>query len=150
MPDAAIPHPAPTSVRTVLVAEDNETVAQLMSDLLRVWGYEVEVVSHGLAAVQRCAERAYDLVLMDCHMPVMDGWQATRAIRASEGVRRTPILAITGEGDLQSCLEAGMDDYLQKPVRPTLLRTAMMRWLDRGGRRSSPPPVSAMTVPSGT
>jgi two-component system sensor histidine kinase/response regulator len=134
----------PLTSRRVLVAEDNDTAGQLMCDLLRIWGYQVELVTNGQAAVEKVKERRFDLVLMDCHMPVMDGWEATREIRSIGG--KLPIVAVTGEGDRDLCMQAGMDDYLEKPVRPTVLRATLNRWLERGGRRSSPPPVSSMTV----
>ncbi len=140
--------PLPLTCRRVLVAEDNETAGQLMCDLLRIWGYEVELVKHGQAALERLRAERFDLVLMDCHMPVKDGWEATREFRATETGARTPIVAVTGEGDRQACLDAGMDEYLAKPVRPTLLRATLNRWLERG-RRSSPPPISALSVRSG-
>jgi CheY-like chemotaxis protein len=133
--------------RRVLVAEDNDSIGQLMYDLLRMWGYDVEVVPHGLAAVERARAAPYDLILMDCHMPVMDGWEATRAIRATERGARVPIVAVTGEGDRDACFAAGMDEYLEKPVRPTVLRATIARWCERG-RRASPPPVSALTTPA--
>ncbi len=102
--------------RRILVAEDNDSARMILADLCRVLGYDVDEV-------------AYDVVLMDCQMPVLGGLDATRAIRACEGTRRTVIIAVTGDGDRDACRAAGMDDYLAKPVRPQQLRAALARWL---------------------
>ena len=115
--------------RRILVAEDNDSARMILADLCRVLGYDVDAVAHGLAAVEACREVAYDVVLMDCQMPVLGGLDATRAIRACEGTRRTVIIAVTGDGDRDACRAAGMDDYLAKPVRPQQLRAALARWL---------------------
>jgi CheY-like chemotaxis protein len=118
--------------RRILVAEDNEGARMIVSDLCRIFGYEVDTVENGLAAVEACARTQYDLVLMDCQMPVMGGIEATRRIRAAqaEEARRPVIIATTGDGDRDECFAAGMDDYLQKPVRPPVLRQALSRWIE--------------------
>jgi len=134
--------PNPTVKRRILVAEDNESARMIVSDLLRMLGYHVDEVTHGLAAVEAIRAQRYDLVLMDCHMPVLDGLDATRTIRRTEGVEHLVIIAVTGEDNREDCLAAGMDDYLTKPVRPQLLRTTVARWLERGGRTSEPPPIA--------
>ncbi len=127
--------------RRVLVAEDNDSARLIMTDLLRLFGYEVDAVPHGLAAVEAARAGYYDVILMDCHMPVLDGLDATRAIRAGEGGRRPIIIAVTGENNRDACLAAGMDDFLAKPVRPPTLRATLSRWLERDRNRtgSSPP-----------
>ncbi len=96
-------------------------------------GCAVETASTGREAVERLAAGRYDLVLMDCQMPDMDGYEATAAIRAREapGDRHTPIVALTAnaiEGDRDRCLAAGMDDYLAKPFRLDDLRRLVTRW----------------------
>ena len=95
-------------------------------------GLETDNVSDGRKAVERWAEGDYDLVLMDCQMPEMDGYEATRTIRARERDQHTPIIAITAnvmEGDQQKCLDAGMDDYIAKPFKREDLVRAFERWL---------------------
>jgi CheY-like chemotaxis protein len=101
----------------------NQKVA--LSQLSRL-GCDVEVANNGLEAVQAITQNAYDLVFMDCQMPDMDGYQATREIRLIPGDRaRTPIVAMTAnamQGDEQKCLDAGMDGYISKPVKLEVLR----------------------------
>jgi CheY-like chemotaxis protein len=122
-----------SSRRRILVAEDNESARMIMCDLCRIFGYEVDGVTNGLEAVEACASTHYDLVLMDCQMPVMGGLDATRRIRAAEsasGRKRTAIIAVTGDGNPEQCMAAGMDDYLPKPTRPAQFRTTISRWLE--------------------
>jgi signal transduction histidine kinase/DNA-binding response OmpR family regulator len=121
----------------VLVAEDNATNQKVIVMRLTRLGCMVDVANDGLEAVQSASSLAYDLILMDCQMPVMDGFQATRAIR-QHGGRRVPIVALTAsamEGERQRCLDAGMDDYLAKPVRPDDLVAKLRQWL---GERPDP------------
>jgi len=98
----------------------------------------VETVENGRQAVEAVRQRPYDLVLMDCHMPELDGFAATAAIRrdeASQG-RRTPIVAVTADalaGDAEKSLAAGMDDHLTKPVTLERLATALERWVAPNG-----------------
>jgi two-component system sensor histidine kinase/response regulator len=115
----------------VLVAEDNATNQKVIVMQLTRLGCMVEVANDGLEAVQLASHKTYDLILMDCQMPVMDGFQATRAIRQHSG-GRVPIVALTAnamEGERQRCLDAGMDDYLAKPVRPDDLIAKLRGWL---------------------
>jgi CheY-like chemotaxis protein len=122
----------------VLVAEDNAVNRDVARGLLETLGCQVDVASDGAEAVEACAQVEYDLVLMDCQMPHLDGYEATRRIRAHEGSgRRTPVIGLTAsamKGDRERCLAAGMDDYLPKPVRPGDLEAVLHRW--GGGARA--------------
>ncbi len=111
----------PSTVR-ILVAEDNPVNQRVAVQMLRKLGFEAEVAVNGQAAIERVARGDVDLILMDCQMPVLDGLEATRRLRA-EGVR-IPIIAMTAnalDGDRQACLDAGMDDYISKPIVPAAL-----------------------------
>jgi PAS domain S-box-containing protein len=124
----------------VLLVEDNAVNRKLASRLLERMGHRVSEAHNGAIAVAMTAERAYDLVLMDMQMPVMDGREATQIIRAraraGDGVR-VPIIALTANamsGDRERCLEAGMDDYVSKPIEVTALTAAINRVI--GGRHA--------------
>jgi len=98
--------------------------------MLEGLGCEVAIVGNGKAAVDAVRESSFDIVLMDCHMPVMDGFEATRAIRELPSGQRVPIVAMTAsalEGDRERCLAAGMDDYVAKPVSKEILADAITR-----------------------
>jgi PAS domain S-box-containing protein len=122
----------------VLVAEDNTVNARLATALLQRLGCTVDVAVDGLEALEALSRAGYDLVLMDCQMPLMDGFEATRRIRErerSERLGRIPIIAMTANamaGDRERCIAAGMDDYLAKPVQQGDLLGALDRHL--GGR----------------
>jgi len=124
----------PRSALSVLVAEDNITNRALMRRLLERHGCKVTLVEDGRGAVSAATAAAFDVVLMDCQMPELDGLDATRAIRAAEhatGRPRTPIVALTANamaGDRERCLAAGMDDYVTKPVRAEVLERALDQW----------------------
>ena len=108
----------------VLLVEDSLFNQRLLLGLLHLRNYCVTVATDGQQAVDRMAEEEFDVVLMDVQMPVMDGLAATRLIRQQEAgtTKHTPILAVTAGMDRQSCLEAGMDEYLEKPVRADSLQ----------------------------
>jgi len=101
--------------------------------VMKKLGLKPDLALNGVEALAAVQAKTYDLILMDCQMPEMDGFQATRAIRAQEPVgQRVPIIAMTAnamQGDRERCLEAGMDDYLAKPVAILDLKTALQRWL---------------------
>jgi ammonium transporter, Amt family len=119
----------------VLVAEDNEVNQFVIKELLERQGIEVEVVGSGEHAVDMIERRSFDLVLMDCQMPNMDGFEATRAIRRHEAKQQrkaTPIVALTASavrGDRERCLDAGMNDYITKPIDQHRLKEILDRYL---------------------
>jgi CheY-like chemotaxis protein/HPt (histidine-containing phosphotransfer) domain-containing protein len=142
----------------VLLAEDNPVNQEVALGLLEVLGVSVDVAENGRCAVERAASAHYDLVLMDCQMPELDGFAATAAIRARE--RETgghlPIVALTAnalDGDREICLAAGMDDYLSKPFTREQLAAILAPWLRRPApatapaTSSSPPAASASAAP---
>jgi two-component system sensor histidine kinase/response regulator len=124
--------PALRKSSKLLLVEDNIDNQKLMTRLLRKYGYTCDVASNGHQALAIISNNDYPLVLMDCQMPEMDGFQATAAIREREGnSRHTPIVAMTAHalpGDRERCLRAGMDDYIPKPVDEGLLLRALERW----------------------
>lgn len=116
----------------ILVVEDNEVNQLVAREMVKKLGYAVDVVADGSEAVQAVAAVPYAAVLMDCHMPVMDGFEATRTIRKGEGAGHLSIIAMTAgalDGDRERCLAAGMDDYLTKPVDLAALEATLERWV---------------------
>jgi signal transduction histidine kinase/CheY-like chemotaxis protein/HPt (histidine-containing phosphotransfer) domain-containing protein len=145
----------------VLAVDDNEVNQAVAEELLTELGLEVEVVGDGLAAFQAVQRKRYDAVLMDCQMPVMDGYAATAAIRvweAESGTPRTPIVALTAHalaGEREKVLAAGMDDYLTKPIPVRSLEATLARWLparpakSRAAQSAVLPPVEKETPRAG-
>ncbi|MGB0911665.1 MAG: response regulator, partial [Nitrospirales bacterium] len=133
--------------RKILVADDHRVNQELALLMLKQIGYSADVVANGLEAIEAVTRQPYDLVLMDCQMPEMDGYEATRKIREVESLKREakesgpyplpliphiPIIAMTAnamQGDREKCLDAGMDDYIAKPIKPKQLAEALDRWL---------------------
>ncbi|MDH3641349.1 MAG: ATP-binding protein [Gammaproteobacteria bacterium] len=119
----------------VLLAEDNQVNQLVATRMLARFGIRCDVANDGAEVLDHLKSADYDLVLMDCQMPQVDGYQATAEIRRMEAEsagQRTPIVALTAnamEGDAERCLDAGMDDYLAKPMESAKLRGALARWL---------------------
>jgi PAS domain S-box-containing protein len=153
----------PTGGSRLLLVEDNPVNQKLALRLLKKFGYEADVAENGQEALEILNKQSYDAILMDCQMPKMDGFEATKEIRRRESwsidahelrqeeavmatsqptthhrqpaTKRTPIIALTAnaiKGDRERCLEAGMDDYLTKPINPPELKATLERWLVRG------------------
>jgi len=120
----------------VLLAEDNPVNQDMMLELLRLLGVEAVLAENGQQALEAIEKETFDVVLMDCQMPVLDGFAATRAIREKEKAissDRQPIVALTAnalQGDREKCLASGMDEYLSKPVSSSQLRNMLSNWLE--------------------
>ena len=123
---------------SVLLAEDNEANRKVATAMLRLLGCEIAFAENGEEAVAKAIAKNYDIVLMDCQMPEVDGYEATRRIREWERVQgsehATPIVALTANAlstDRELCLSAGMSDYLSKPVRIADIKAVIERWLPK-------------------
>jgi PAS domain S-box-containing protein len=127
--------PSDKKVLKALLVEDNETNQIVASTMIENLGFMVEIAGNGVDAVNMMLEKHYDMVFMDCQMPELDGFAATRMIRNSglENNRRVPIIAMTASalaGDREKCLDAGMNDYLAKPFRIHELEEVIRRWIE--------------------
>ena len=131
-PSSPVQAPLSAVHARVLLAEDNAINSRVAMRMLEKLGYRVDLASNGKEAVDMLEMLPYDLILMDCQMPTMDGFEATREIRRCQGERgRVPIIAVTAnsmEGDKDRCLQAGMDDYIAKPIQVERLREILERW----------------------
>jgi two-component system, sensor histidine kinase and response regulator len=132
----------------VLLVEDTLVNQKVATSMLKRLGFTVDLAQNGREAVEQSAAGGYAVILMDCQMPEMDGFEATRLIREREvaGGPRVPIVAMTAhamQGDRARCLAAGMDDYLSKPVRRDALEAVLLQWIDRV-------PVIETAIPAGT
>jgi PAS domain S-box-containing protein len=125
----------------ILLAEDNVVNQKVACRILEKLGYRVDVAADGLAAFQAWQSGRYDAILMDCQMPIMDGYETTRKIREHEaGGKHVPIIALTAhamKGADNECRAAGMDDYLSKPIDRAQLQEALNRWLNDPGESAS-------------
>jgi signal transduction histidine kinase/CheY-like chemotaxis protein/HPt (histidine-containing phosphotransfer) domain-containing protein len=141
---------------SVLVAEDDPTSRMVTEALLRKLSCKVDIATDGRDALAKANSKDYDLVFMDCHMPMIDGFQATKRLRKSFGEKELPVIALTasvGEEDRIRCLDAGMNDMVGKPVRTSMLAKALEKWVplssEPGSRSAStvPPPRTLSTRP---
>ncbi len=138
--------------RLVLVAEDNEINRMVVIALLHKRGLRTDVAHNGREAIAMAGEHDYDAILMDCLMPEIDGFQATRQIRENEGARHVPVVAMTAlsmPGDRERCFEAGMDDYLSKPIRRAALEAVVDRWLPAEAGAGAEATARGGVTPSG-
>jgi PAS domain S-box-containing protein len=139
----------------ILLVEDNEINTLLALKQLQRIGFVVTAVPNGQDAVEAVSREPFDLVFMDCHMPVMDGFEATRKIRRLEtgGTRHLTIVAMTADArttDHQNCLDSGMDDYVSKPTSLESLRVVLERWLPAPDRRQKMRSAANRTRPAGS
>jgi len=151
------PTPTPASVQArILLTEDNLVNREVALGMLELLGCDVDIAENGRQAVGAVLKRHYDLVLMDCQMPILDGFAATAEIRQHERFtgagRRVPIIALTAnamEGDRERCLSAGMDDYLSKPFSQDDLQATIQRWVNQNPPAALPAPQTLDTqIPS--
>jgi signal transduction histidine kinase/CheY-like chemotaxis protein len=152
------PEATPQNQPLVLVVEDNPVNQKLTVRMLDKIGYRADVAANGIEALEALAQTSYSLVLMDCQMPEMDGFEATIAIRAREAIASSshpddgrlshiPIVALTANamnGDRERCLEVGMDDYVSKPINLAQLKATLERWLSHNDR---PDTVLSLPLP---
>lgn len=128
----APPAVKPARQARILVVEDNKMNFEYLNRVLRLNGVECDWAADGEEAVQMARRQSYDLVFMDCQMPVLDGYEATRRIREVEaGMRHVPVVALTAHSmpeDVQKCMAAGMDEYLQKPVDVSQIRAILLKY----------------------
>jgi CheY-like chemotaxis protein len=137
-----IPYPLlPKENRQILLAEDNLINQKVALRQLAKLGYQVDVASNGQEVLEKMARKHYDLILMDCHMPVLDGYETTTAIRKLPDQRRdTVIIALTASAmrsDLEQALAVGMNDFLSKPVKVEQLQQTIEGWLSAGSNIKS-------------
>jgi signal transduction histidine kinase/CheY-like chemotaxis protein len=143
----------PLSHARLLLAEDNPVNQDVAVSMLELFGCQVDIANSGQEALDAIQRMQYDLVLMDCQMPEMDGFEATKVIRSQEAATptslsrpRLPIIALTANamsGDRERCFAAGMDDYVSKPFTQEKLRAVLSRWLLQTDKSASPQPTMA-------
>ena len=130
----------------VLLVEDNEINQQVAAELLQSAGMVADIASNGLEGLQMLRNKRYDAVLMDMQMPVMDGLQATQAIREVDTLKSLPVIAMTAsvmQGDRDRCIQAGMNDYISKPINVDQLFATLARWLPQRRLEGAPAAVHA-------
>jgi len=135
----------------ILLVEDDEINQQVASEILEYAGFHVDIANHGQEALDMLESKTYDCVLMDVHMPVMDGYTATRKIREDARFKDLPVLAMTASAmaeDKARALENGMNDHISKPINPQVLFRALLRWITGQKHRATPllPPESGSGV----
>jgi two-component system cell cycle response regulator DivK len=145
-----------TRTRTVLIVDDFEDNRTMYAEFFRYSGFEVIEAANGLEAIQKATLAVPDVVVMDLSLPVLDGWEATRRLKADERTRHVPVIALTGhalEGHSQGAREAGCDGFLAKPCLPETLLETIEKMLSRsagGGSRSSARTRASRRVGEGT
>lgn len=138
--------PKPTGNRHILIAEDTPDNQMILQAFLEKQAHRVTLARNGREVLDFFERQSFDLVLMDMQMPILDGYQATRALREYEVTHeraRTPVIAVTAyslQEELQKCLEAGCDDYITKPIRPAILYAKLSHYLEGKARISNPEP----------
>jgi len=136
----------PVAPPRILMAEDNAINQRVGQLILQRAGFEIDLVGDGSEAVEAHRQRAYDLILMDCQMPTMDGFEASRLIRKLDEQPQPVIIAVTANalvGERERCLLAGMDDYLSKPFQAEQLVAVVRKWADRRPGSSFTPPTAS-------
>lgn len=151
-------HGVPLSGVRILLTEDNRINREFTTEMLESMGCVVDHAENGELALRKCAQESYDIILMDCQMPVMDGFEAANAIQAMKSrgeVGDVPVIALTAnamEGDRERCLRAGMHDYLSKPVRRSNMEAMLVRWIKHicplPMAQVLPPPVPTPSLPA--
>jgi CheY-like chemotaxis protein len=125
----------------ILVAEDNTVNQRVIQLQLKKAGYKTTIAASGVEVLRKLEESDYDVILMDCQMPELDGYETTRRLREKESTRGVYVIALTAntmEGDRERCLAAGMDDYLSKPTREVDLSFALERAIAMRNRTLAP------------
>ncbi|MEM7355551.1 MAG: response regulator, partial [Acidobacteriota bacterium] len=136
----------------ILVAEDNHVNQMVAVAMLRKLGYRADVVANGLEVLETLQQVPYDLVLMDCQMPDMDGYEAAEEIRRRSAGGDIPIVAMTAHAlasDRDRCFASGMSDYIAKPVKVEVLRTVLERWIDSDANGVAARRIDASGIGSG-
>ena len=132
LPSTSAGSQAPLQGGRILLVEDNPVNQSVIDAMLRSLGFDVSVANDGAQAIDQVAQQHFAAVLMDCRLPVVDGYEATRRIRLLPGTEQLPIIALTAnalQGDRERCLAAGMSDYLSKPFKRAELQQVLQRWL---------------------
>lgn len=139
-------------IKQVLLVEDNPVNQKVLQGILKKLSITPDIANNGQEGVDAFLSKTFDIVLMDCQMPIMNGYEATRLIRQHEQAkpnsRRTPIIAVTAnalDSDKQKCFESGMDDFLSKPVKLAVLEETMNKWAMAHSQNPEPEPLPAIT-----
>jgi two-component system cell cycle response regulator DivK len=122
---------------TILIVEDNEMNRDMLSRRLKRRGFEILFATNGEEGIEQAHAQSPDLILMDMSLPIIDGWEATRQLKASQSTKKIPIIALTAHamaGDRQRGLDAGCDDFETKPIELEQLLEKIERYLGKGGK----------------